>query len=83
MHVNDFRDDLTPTRAQLARIVTEFARLAGEPDPTSRRSATELLLRLEASDSPQAEAERAIARTAYADRAARADRGARTRAGAA
>jgi hypothetical protein len=51
MHENDFRDDLNPTAAQWRRIAQEFARLAGEPAPASRRAAAELLLRLERSDS--------------------------------
>ena len=50
MHHADFSVDLAPTRAQYRRLALELLRLAGEDAPVTRYEATELLLRLEASD---------------------------------
>lgn len=87
MHENDFRDDLTPTAAQWRRIGQELCRLAGEPAPTSRRAAAELLLRLERSDSPAvadaAAAAAAIGAGQQTSRDAAALRARRVRTGAA
>lgn len=52
MNANDFREDLKPTRGQLAEIAREWTRLAGELFPETRVGATELLLRLRTTETP-------------------------------
>jgi hypothetical protein len=52
MHVEDFNEDRRPTRGQWEQIARGFCRAAGEPEPTTRLAATELLLRLRAADPP-------------------------------
>lgn len=50
MHVNDFRDDLKPTRGQWEQIARAWCEYAGEAIPGTRLEATELLLRLRETD---------------------------------
>lgn len=52
MRSDDFREDLAPTRGQLAEIAREWTRLAGEEWPETRVAASELLLRLKTSPTP-------------------------------
>lgn len=52
MHVDDFREDLKPSRGQWEQIAREMCRVAGEAAPSSRLGATNLLLRLRESDPP-------------------------------
>lgn len=52
MHVDDFREDLRPTRGQWEQIARAFCAASGEPEPATRLQATELLLRLRQADAP-------------------------------
>lgn len=61
MHVNDFREDLEPTLAQWRAIAQGMCKLAGEPAPTHRAGALELILRLEAEPAERAAAAPVIA----------------------
>lgn len=45
MQRDDFRTDLPVSRGQWAAIATNAVALAGEPQPTSRAEATQLLAR--------------------------------------
>lgn len=66
MNVNDFREDLKPTRGQWERIARQWCRVAGEPEPRTRLEATELALRLERSDTPDSTSDPVAGRQAPA-----------------
>lgn len=65
MNTNDFRDDLKPTRGQHEQIAREFARLARETYPGTRVEATELVLRLKTTQTPDHAAQPAAAASEY------------------
>jgi hypothetical protein len=68
MNSDDFRDDLRPTRGQWEQIARGFCRAAGEAEPATRLEATELLLRLRATDPPDGTPEGVAAAQGAPDR---------------
>lgn len=69
MHGNDFREDLGPTRGQWERIAREWCRVSGEHTPVTRLEATELLLRLQRSETPETIADTPAGAQSGSDRA--------------